>query len=200
MGELGGLASHPGTMFWLAVGAGLAIGVAAKLARKLGATPLIVGIGMIVVSGWALRYVPYLSGYFTEAAQVEAVDEEDENPLETTVLNTSSAQALRKQAGELITRLADERRAKKEAAAKLRKAQWDIGRLTQSLGTEVGKSPTDLSEEGQKDLCGGRCLYCPGFFVMAGDKGSDRIRCPHCGGTMTALAAIQCWHRTVGTY
>jgi hypothetical protein len=196
LGKLGGhLLSHPGTMFWLAVGVGLAIGVNRKVTR-FGAGPVIIGIGMIVVLGWAMRYVPAMTGYFAEAAQAEAVEEEHENPLETTVLNTSNAEALRKQAGDLITRLADERRAKKEAAAKLRKAQWEIGRLTRSLGTQVGKDPTDLSEEGRKDCSYGRCPVCRGTFVMAGDKGNDRIRCPHCGGVMTALAAIQWWHRS----
>jgi DNA-directed RNA polymerase subunit RPC12/RpoP len=36
----------------------------------------------------------------------------------------------------------------------------------------------------------GNCLYCHSTLAITGDKGSDRIKCPNCGGTMTALKAI----------
>jgi DNA-directed RNA polymerase subunit RPC12/RpoP len=42
----------------------------------------------------------------------------------------------------------------------------------------------------QPEMTMGMCLYCHAGLAISGDKGSDSIRCPNCGGTMTALKAI----------
>jgi hypothetical protein len=39
--------------------------------------------------------------------------------------------------------------------------------------------------------CNGRCVHCPTWLAITGDKGSDIIRCDNCGGTMPAIIAIQ---------
>jgi hypothetical protein len=166
-GSLGGaLISHPGAIFWLAVAVGIATGVAGKLVRRPGATPVMVGIGMLVVSCLAFRYVGYLTAYLARPAQAEVVEEEDVKPLETIVLDTSSEAALRKQAGDLVGRLAAERRERKETAAKLRKAQWDIGRGVDIDGRRmmlasdvyVKSLPPDVRETGTRITTLGRIV------------------------------------------
>ena len=42
--------------------------------------------------------------------------------------------------------------------------------------------------------CNGRCVHCPTWLAITGDKGNDLIRCDHCGGTMPAIIAIQKYH------
>ena len=76
-------------------------------------------IGMILVSGWAIRHAGFLTDFFAASPFGDAEEDEVEEPLETIVLNTANPETLKKQVRDLVDRVAVERREKNDTAAKL---------------------------------------------------------------------------------
>jgi hypothetical protein len=66
-----------------------------------------------------------------------------------------------------------------------------IGSLFQAVaGNGTQATLYKDSESYQPEMTVGMCLYCRTILAITGDKGSDSIRCPNCGGTMPAIKAI----------
>jgi LSD1 subclass zinc finger protein len=61
-------------------------------------------------------------------------------------------------------------------------------------GTRVKRF--SASDPYDPDATSGQCGYCETMLMISGNKGSDKIRCPNCGGTMTALKAILYFNRS----
>jgi LSD1 subclass zinc finger protein len=72
-----------------------------------------------------------------------------------------------------------------------------LGSLFQSAGgngTQV--KLFTVGDPDNANATSGLCGYCETMLMISGNKGSDKIRCPNCGGTMTALKAILYFNRS----
>jgi DNA-directed RNA polymerase subunit RPC12/RpoP len=66
-----------------------------------------------------------------------------------------------------------------------------FGSLFKTIGGSNTQATIYKSEENYPpEMTMGLCLYCRALLAITGDKGSDSIRCPNCGGTITAIKAI----------